>query len=171
MKKLLILILFLGFTSIIKSQCDVTRCIGENLSLNHTTTALNPTFLWQAPLPFTGQTTGNIQFTSLPVGNFQVILTVTDGVTGCSNSDTINICVNQGFATLLLPQICQGDPCIPVSGGSGTGIYTINGIVITQLCESNNGQTVTFTSNGACPGTATAVFNVNPKPNVIIVPN
>ena len=37
--------------------------------------------------------------------------------------------------------------------------------------KENNGQTVTFTSNGACPGTATAVFNVNPKPNVIIVPN
>jgi hypothetical protein len=171
MKKLLLLFVFVLISFIVKSQCDINRCIGENLSLTHNTTASSPIFSWQSSLPFTGQGTGTIQFTSLPVGNFQAILTVTDGITGCTNSDTINVCVIQGVATLVLPQICQGEPCIPVSGGSGVGVYTINGVVVTQLCEANDGQTVTFTSNGACPGVATDVFNVNPKPNVTIIPN
>jgi hypothetical protein len=66
---------------------------------------------------------------------------------------------------VTLPALCANEPCVPVSGGSGVGTYLINGVPITQLCPSDNGQTITFTSSGSgCPGTATAVFNVNPVP-------
>ena len=164
-------IILIFFASLLSAQCDVTKCVGESLVLNHTTTASNPTFFWQAPLAFTGQGTGVITFAALPQGNFQAILQITDGLTGCTSSDTINVCVNQDAPSLVLPEICADAPCIPVSGGSSAGTYTINGVPITQLCATDAGQVVTFTSSGNCPGTATATFNVLPLPTVIIVPN
>lgn len=175
MKKL-ILPLLIALNSIAYGQCDITKCINESLTANSTTSAANPTYLWSvAPtLGFTGQGTSSIAVASVGsvIGNYTFTLTVTDGVTGCTNTESFVLCVQQGTATLTLPQICSTDPCIPVSGGSGVGIYEINGVPVTQLCASDAGATVTFTStSGTCPGVATATFTVNPQPTLTITPN
>jgi hypothetical protein len=150
-----------------QAQCDVTRCVGENLILNGTTNATQPQYTWTAPLAFTGQATAQITFTALPVGNFTVGLSVVDLATGCVNDTIFNVCVQEGVASLVLPEICVNEPCIPISGGSGAGVYTIGGVTVTQLCPSDAGALVTFTStSGTCPGTATATFNVNPLPTI-----
>jgi hypothetical protein len=164
-------ILLLAFALASTAQCDVTKCVNELMVANSTTTAAQPTYLWAiAPtLGFTGQGTASISVADVGsiVQNYTITLTVTDGITGCQNTDTYVLCVQQGTATLTLPTLCANEPCIPVSGGSGTGTYFLNGNSITQLCPSDNGQTITFTSSGSgCPGTATAVFNVNPVPTI-----
>ena len=164
-------ILFLAFALTSSAQCDVTKCVNESMVANSTTTAANPTYLWDISpaLTFTGQGTASINVADVGaiVQNYTITLTVTDGVTGCQNTDTYVLCVQQGTATLTLPTLCANEPCIPVSGGSGTGTYLINGVPITQLCPADNGQTITFTSSGSgCPGTATATFVVNPLPTI-----
>ena len=169
MKKSILSLIFSLLTVFAYSQCDVTKCVNESMVANSTTTAAQPTYLWAiAPtLSFTGQGTASINVADVGaiVQNYTITLTVTDGVTGCQNTDTYVLCVQQGTATLTLPTLCANEPCIPVSGGSGAGTYLINGVPITQLCPADNGQTITFTSSGSgCPGTATAVFNVNPVP-------
>jgi hypothetical protein len=165
-----ILIFLLFLSSLLSAQCDTTLCAGDALTLSHTTTAQNPTFFWDSPIAFSGQNTGSIIIAGMPIGSFNVTLTITDGVTGCVNSDTISICVIQGVASLNLPEICEDSPCIPIVGGTGSGTYFINNVPVTQLCPSDAGQTVTFVSTGNCPGTATDVFAVNPKPSVTIIP-
>ena len=175
MKKLLLPIL-IALSTIAHGQCDITKCINESLTANSTTSAANPTYLWAiAPaLGFTGQGTASIAVADVGaiVQNYTFTLTVTDGITGCTNTETFVLCVQTGVATLTLPQICSTDPCIPVSGGSGVGIYEINGVPVTQLCASDAGALVTFTStSGTCPGVATATFTVNPQPTLTITPN
>lgn len=170
MKKIITLLLFIFSINILNAQCDVSKCIGDSLILSGITNAVNPQFTWSVNpvVVFSGQSTAQIIFENLQVGDFTVSLSVVDD-NGCTNDTSLNICVLQGIATLNLPTICQGDPCIPVSGGSSNGIYQINGVDINQLCESNDGQVVTFISTeGNCPGTTTSTFNVNPRPTITI---
>ena len=161
----------------VNSQCLITKCINEGGGVIAQNLATGQPFdntftiVWTAtPAGFTGQGTNTIDWVSISPtpGIFNGSYTITNGL-GCDTTITFCIEVIQPTPpTLNVPDICNNGAPIAILGGFPTGgVYTLNGVVITQITSAMIGQTVTYTTIGAngCNGSTTDIVIGLPSPN------
>ena len=129
---------------------------------------------------YSGTGVNNNQF--LPqlagIGSFVITYTYTDSLTGCSNSDTSVIVVNDVPLVTLdsLSAICISGTAFTLNGGlpaGGTysGVGVVNGVFNPALAGVGTHQiTYTYTdSQTGCGGSASRSITVNPGPGMQIV--
>lgn len=112
-------------------------------------------------------------------GTFPITYTYTD-TNGCTNTATQSITVitpDDPSFSIVPASACQtGVDVIPTITGGSTGTFTFTpaGLVIddsTGLVDvsasSIGNYTITFTTDGVCPSTATASFSITPPPSAL----
>jgi gliding motility-associated-like protein len=143
---------------VIANTSSTIICIGQPLTLTGGGTAT--TYSW------TNGVSDGIAFT--PTINNSYIVTGT-AVNGCSNSDTIDITLNQLPSLSIITSsssICAGETSILTATGANTYLWN-NGVSTSSLVVSPSTTTVytlTGTSVFGCSNTQTVIINVNTLP-------
>lgn len=158
----------------VTSPSDTIVCVGEQIILNASSTAPNPTYNWTGPNANSNSSTLAISnATSADAG----IYTITVTSAGCTSPPTlVNVIVNSlplANATNTGSPYCSDSTITLIaSGGNGyswTGpagfTSTTQSPAITNAAIAMNGTyTVTVTDNNGCVATATASIVVNQTP-------
>ena len=125
---------------------SATICNGQSATLTATHNASNPSYLWSPG----GATTASITVSPTATSSYSVL--VTDGTTGCTNSASGTITVNQLTTATPLTSVTNACPGTSVSfatTANGTGpftyVWTKNGTVI----AGQNGPSLTLASVAA----------------------
>ncbi|MGL5888675.1 MAG: T9SS type A sorting domain-containing protein, partial [Bacteroidia bacterium] len=140
-----------------------TICAGASVEL---TAAGGNSWLWS-----TGGTTAQINETPSVTTTYTV--TGTDSATGCSNTASVTVTVNQlPTVTLALTQttVCLSDGAFTLTGGSPAGGTWsgpgVGGSTFTPATAGNGTHTITYTYTDANQCTASATANIVVSPCV-----
>jgi gliding motility-associated-like protein len=155
------------------SFSNTTVCSGAATSFSDTSTPPSSISGWYWDFNADGiadDTTENPFYTFPAAGTYPVTLTVTTGT--CTASINQNVTVNAGVS----PTITAAGPyCVnaaavnlvanPVGGTwSGTGITNASAGTFDPAVAALGNNTITYTTSGACAGTANTIVVVNPLP-------
>lgn len=174
--------------SIASTPASGVLCSGQNFSLNTTTNAANPSFAWSGPDGF-GSNSQNVAINSASVQKSGIYsVTVTNGVTGCTQIQSASILVHQtpSAAVLSVPAsgaVCNGQPLLldvstnasnPIFSWSGPAGFssTLKNPLLPAAGPPNAGiYTVTVTDGlNGCANTSTKTISINPLPTISVVP-
>ncbi len=120
-------------------------------------------------------TTNPGAFFSVPVGNYNAFLTVTNSF-GCIAKDTLKLKLLQGPVVTVTPsftQVCEGN--VVTLAGSIVGPYVSyqwsNGQVVNPIKVFSTGNyTLTATDIYGCQGSGSGYVIINPKPDLRNIP-
>ncbi|HVM50452.1 MAG TPA: autotransporter-associated beta strand repeat-containing protein [Candidatus Acidoferrum sp.] len=148
-----------------------TICAGGSAILTATTSASNPSYLWNDP---DASTTPSI--TVSPATTTTYTVTVTDGVTGCVNTGSGTVTVNPLPTVAVNSQtICAGASATltaTTSAGSPSFLWSPGGATtpsITVSPASTTTYTVTVTDGTTgCANSGSGTVTVNPLPTVTV---
>lgn len=147
----------------VTAAADFTEiCLGEEVTF---TGGGADTYTWDMGVtdgvPFTPGGTGTVTYT----------VTGTDAATGCENTATVDVTVNDAptvTATADFTEVCEGEMVTLTGGGAAT--YTWDGGVTDGVAFTPPLGTTTYTVTGStgsgCEGTATIEITVNALPTV-----
>lgn len=150
----------------VSAQGGSQTCVQPSVTLQATTNATNPTFLWNGP----GGFTSNLQNPTVNTpGNYTII--VTDGATGCSNS-AVAIVVDDAQlpgASAIGDTLTCTDTDVVISGSSPASNPTYSWSGPNGFASTLQNPTVglpgnyilTVTGSNGCTSTATAVVSQN----------
>jgi gliding motility-associated-like protein len=144
---------------------DETICLGEMITLSGSGT---DTYTWDMGV------TDGVAFAPASVGVTTYTVTGTDAVSGCENTATIDITVEDVPA--VTAAISETDICIGESvifNGAGADDYTwdmgvTDGVAFTPIADGTFTYTVTGTTLiSGCTNTASVNLTVHPNPSVV----
>ncbi len=149
-----------------------TICAGGSAVLTATTSASNPSYLWSPG----GETTASI--TVSPVTTTIYTVTVTDGTTGCQNSDQAPVVVNPlPYVFVDTDTICEGESgtlTVTTSASNPSYLWSPGGETTASITVSPTTTTIytVVVTDGTtgCENGDWGAITVNPRPTVAVSP-
>ena len=149
---------------------------GENLFVNTSTVdaSANPVYQWNfgSGGTFTGQNPPKVSFASAQSA-VNVSLTITyEGVSGCQNSKTSSVVVEQATVPLIspaTPSVCPETPQTLSVAGSFSSILWSTGTTGSEINITSGGAvSVLTTDSKGCKGAATVNVTALPVPEITV---
>lgn len=152
--------------SVLATATETEICLGESVIFNGEGA---DSYLWDV-----GGVDDGVAYTPVSTGIVTYTVTGTIGVSGCENTASIDVFVNElpALTTDVAPdEICEGESITLT--GDGADVYTwdipgvTNGVAFTPIGSGTINATLTGTnSTTGCENTATVSYTVNPIPDV-----
>jgi hypothetical protein len=150
---------------------DATICSGQSVAIGASAVSGN-TYIWS---PSTGLSLSSVSNpTANPTVTTTYILTETITATGCQNTNSVTVTVNDLPTVSVAPTtatICNGASVNLAASGASTyawsptsGLSTTTGANVTATPSASTTYTVTGTDGNGCINTVTAAITVNPLP-------
>lgn len=159
-------------------------CVGETFTLSVTTNAMNPTYSWTKSGSFISNDSmvTMVQANIDDSGEYRVV--VTDGVTECSESATVNFTVYPIPTAIITPtpsdgQVCEGESItlsVTTNAANPTYIWTKSGeflssdavLIIENVTIDESGEYMVTVEENGCAESDNANITINPLPDVSI---
>ncbi len=138
---------------------DVSICTGENITLTATG---NGDFLWS-----TGETTASISVSP----SSTTLYSVTSTLGGCSNSDDVEVTVNEAPTVNILESdfsICSGETISLTASGNGAFLWNTGQTTSTITVSPSSTTTYSVTSSNTCSTDATDEITITVNPSVTV---